>query len=142
MPIPLDAPVTTTVFSLKVSAPIVDFLSLPFAPCNVHQRPKPLTSATSVGSPQKGQVTPTLQKSRMPQILDVEGEAVVLYREASTTQEIRYPRLSRRVNNMASLPLFKMPPAMDSSKALKMKTQPVFVAFKLILPFYLCNYGG
>jgi hypothetical protein len=30
--------------------------------------------------------TPTLQKSRMPQILGVEGEAVILYREPSTTQ--------------------------------------------------------
>jgi len=30
--------------------------------------------------------TLTLQKSRMPQILGVEGEAVVLYREPSTTQ--------------------------------------------------------
>ena len=37
----------------------------------------------------------------MPQILGVEGEAVVLYREPSTTQEMRYPRLSRRVNKMA-----------------------------------------
>ena len=31
-------------------------------------------------------LTLTLQKSRMPQILGVEGEAVVLYREPSTTQ--------------------------------------------------------
>ena len=45
--------------------------------------------------------TPALQKLRMPQILGVEGEAVVLYREPSTTQEIQYPRLSRRVNKMA-----------------------------------------
>ena len=37
----------------------------------------------------------------MPQILGVEGEAVVLYREPSTTQEMRYPRLSLRVNKMA-----------------------------------------
>ena len=37
----------------------------------------------------------------MPQILGVEGEAVVLYREPSTTQEMRYPRLSRGVNKIA-----------------------------------------
>jgi len=35
----------------------------------------------------------------MPQLQDVEGEAVVIYREPSTTQEMRYPRLSRGVNN-------------------------------------------
>ena len=49
---------------------------------------------------------PTLQKSRMPQILGVEGEAVVLYREPSTTQEMRYPRLSRRINKMAVFSCF------------------------------------
>ena len=51
-----------------------------------------------------------MQKSRMPQNLGVEGEAVVLYRESSTTQEMRYPRLSRRVNKMAVVPVFRMPP--------------------------------
>jgi len=45
--------------------------------------------------------------SRMPQILGVEGEAVVLYREPSTTQEMRYPRLSRRVNKMAVFACFR-----------------------------------
>ena len=43
--------------------------------------------------------TLTLQKSRMSQVQGVEGEAVVIYREPSTTQEMRYNRLSRRVNN-------------------------------------------
>jgi hypothetical protein len=43
----------------------------------------------------------------MPQILGVEGEAVVLYREPSTTKEMRYPRLSRRVNKMAAFSCFK-----------------------------------
>jgi len=38
--------------------------------------------------------TLTLQKSRMLQILGVEGEAVVLYREPSTTKEMRYPLYS------------------------------------------------
>jgi hypothetical protein len=50
--------------------------------------------------------TLTLQKSRMPQIEDVKGEAVVLYREPLTTQEMRYHRLSPRVNNMAFLHCF------------------------------------
>jgi hypothetical protein len=44
----------------------------------------------------------TLQKSRMPQIRGVKGEAVVLYRKPLTTLEMRCHRLSRRVNNMAS----------------------------------------
>jgi hypothetical protein len=43
----------------------------------------------------------------MPQILGVEGEAVALYREPSTTQEMRYPRLSRRVNKMAAFSCFQ-----------------------------------
>ena len=30
---------------------------------------------------------------------------------------------------------------MDSSKPLKIKDYPVFVAFKPILPFYICNQG-
>jgi hypothetical protein len=37
----------------------------------------------------------------MLQIQDVEGEAVVSYREPVTTQEMLYHRLSRRVNNLA-----------------------------------------
>jgi len=41
----------------------------------------------------------------MPQVLGVEGEAVVLYCDPSTTQEMRYPRLSRRANKMAGFSL-------------------------------------
>jgi hypothetical protein len=37
----------------------------------------------------------------MPQIQGGEGEAIVSYCEPSPTQEMRYHRLSRRVNNMA-----------------------------------------
>ena len=51
-------------------------------------------------------LTLTLQESRMPQIQGVEGEAVVIYRELSTTQEVRYHRLSPRVNKMAVFPSF------------------------------------
>ncbi len=47
-----------------------------------------------------------MQKSRMPQIQGVKGEAVASYCEPLTTQEMRYCRLSRRVNNMASFWLF------------------------------------
>jgi hypothetical protein len=47
-----------------------------------------------------------LQKSRVLQIQDVEGEAVVVYREPSTTQELRRHRLSQRVNNRAIYLLF------------------------------------
>ena len=46
----------------------------------------------------------------MAQILGVEGEAVPRVRgtgELSTTQEMRYPRLSRRVNKMAVFPCFQ-----------------------------------
>ena len=48
-----------------------------------------------------GLFTLTLQKPRMPQIQGVEGDAVVIYREPSTTKEMRYHRLSQRVNNVA-----------------------------------------
>ena len=36
-----------------------------------------------------GGLTMVLQESRMPQIQGVEGEAVVTYRESSTTKEMR-----------------------------------------------------
>jgi len=42
-----------------------------------------------------------LQKSRMLEIQGVKGEAVVSYCESLTTKEMRYHRLSRRVNNAA-----------------------------------------
>ena len=44
-------------------------------------------------------MTSTLQKSRMPQIRGVKGEAVVIYCEPLTTKEMGYPRLSHGVNN-------------------------------------------
>ena len=43
--------------------------------------------------------TPTLQKSRIPQIRGIKGEAVALYREPLITKEMRDYRLSRRVKN-------------------------------------------
>ena len=42
----------------------------------------------------------------MPQIQGGKGEAVVFYREPLTTSEMQYPRLSRRVNNMAGFGAF------------------------------------
>jgi hypothetical protein len=42
----------------------------------------------------------------MPEVQGVEGEAVVCYAEPLTTQEMRYHRLSQRVNNMAGFSLF------------------------------------
>jgi len=39
----------------------------------------------------------------MPKIQGVKGDAVVCYREPLTTQEMRYHRLSRRVNNRATI---------------------------------------
>jgi hypothetical protein len=56
-------------------------------------RPPFTVNAIWAQHPDVSTFTPTLRKSRMPQILGVEGEAVVLYREPSTTQEMRYPRL-------------------------------------------------
>jgi hypothetical protein len=64
-------------------------------------------------------LTPTLQKSRMPQILGVEGEAVVLYREPSTTKEMRYPRLSRRVNKMAAFCCFQDPTSSELQQGIE-----------------------
>ncbi len=36
----------------------------------------------------------------------VKGEAVVVYADPLTTQQMQYPRLSRRVNNMTVFPGF------------------------------------
>jgi len=42
----------------------------------------------------------------MPQMHDVKGLAVVVYAESLTTKQMRYRRLSRRVNNTAIMALF------------------------------------
>jgi hypothetical protein len=49
-----------------------------------------------------------LQKSRVPQIRGVTGEAVVFYRKPFTTKELRRHRLSHWVNNMAVFTVFMM----------------------------------
>jgi hypothetical protein len=55
----------------------------------------------------------------MPQIQGGKGEAVVGYAELLPTKEMRYPRLSRRVNNLAVFPVFWISLAVNSSKLLK-----------------------
>ncbi len=55
-----------------------------------------------------------LQKSRMLQMQGVNGEAVVVYADPLTTQQMRYPRLSRRVINVAFFRLCWTSPAVDS----------------------------
>jgi hypothetical protein len=42
-----------------------------------------------------------LQKSRIPQVQGIKAAAVVVYRKALITQEMRCPRLSLKVNNTA-----------------------------------------
>ena len=74
--------------------------------------------------------TLTLQKSRMLQIQGAKGEAVFAYREPLTTKEMRHPRLSRRVNNSATFPLFvdviSCGIQNKGSQTLKSKVFPVF----------------
>jgi hypothetical protein len=60
-----------------------------------------------------------LQKSRMLQIQGAKGDAVVIYCEPLATQEMRYHRLSLRVNNMAVFVIFWMSLGVCSTKAEK-----------------------
>jgi hypothetical protein len=48
---------------------------------------------------QKNNKTLLLQKSRMLQVQGIKAAAVVVYRNALITREMRYHRLSRRVSN-------------------------------------------
>ena len=49
----------------------------------------------------------------------VKGEAVVVYADPLTTQQMLYHRLSRRVNNMAVFLVFWISPAVNSTKSFK-----------------------
>ncbi|MBW2194078.1 MAG: hypothetical protein JRF37_00500 [Deltaproteobacteria bacterium] len=49
----------------------------------------------------------------------VKGEAVVVYADPLTTQQMLYHRLSRRVNNMAVSLFFWISPAVHSTQPLK-----------------------
>ena len=60
-----------------------------------------------------------MQKPRVLQMQDVKVEAVVVYAEALTTQQMLYHRLSRRVNNMAAFLVFWISLIVNSTKALK-----------------------
>ena len=64
-------------------------------------------------------ITLPLQKSKMLQIQGAEGEAVVIYCEPLATLEMRHPRLSHRVNNMAVFTIFMMSLGVNSIKAEK-----------------------
>jgi len=61
--------------------------------------------------------TLTLQKSKMLQIQGAEGEAVVIYCEPLATLDMRHPRLSHWVNNMAAFTIFMMSLEVNSIKA-------------------------
>ncbi len=61
-----------------------------------------MNGVTSFSRSRSTGFTLPLQKSRILQILGVKGEAVVSYCEPLTTQEMRYHRLSRKVNNTVS----------------------------------------
>ena len=60
-----------------------------------------------------------MQKPRVLQMQDVKVEAVVVYADPLTTQQMRYHRLSRRVNNMAAFLVFWISLIVNSTKALK-----------------------
>jgi hypothetical protein len=60
-----------------------------------------------------------LQKPRVLQMQGAKGEAVVVYADPLTTQQILYHRLSRRVNNMAVLGVLWISLAVYSTKPLK-----------------------
>ena len=75
------------------------------------------------------------------EIQGIEGEAVMPYREPSITQEMRYPRLSRRVKNMTNC--FAIPgmhhrllPEMQVNLSKRLS----IVTFGSPLPWFLCNY--
>ncbi|MGB2930046.1 MAG: hypothetical protein WBB70_14170 [Desulfobacterales bacterium] len=62
---------------------------------------------------------PLLQKSKMLQIQGAKGEAVIIYCEPLSTLEMRHPRLSHWVNNMAVFTIFIMSLVVNSIKARK-----------------------
>ncbi len=63
--------------------------------------------------------TLTLQKPRVLQMQGVKGEAVVVYADPLTTQQMLYHRLSRRVNNMAGFQISWISLGVHSTKSLK-----------------------
>ena len=59
----------------------------------------------------------------------VKGEAVVVYADPLTTQQMLYHRLSRRVNNMAVFPVFWISLAVHSTKSLKKTAKKGYCCF-------------
>ena len=59
----------------------------------------------------------------------VTGEAVVIYADPLTTQQMLYHRLSRRVNNMAVYLVFWISLAVHSTKSLKKTAKKDYCCF-------------
>jgi hypothetical protein len=59
----------------------------------------------------------------------VKGEAVVVYADPLTTQQMLYHRLSRRVNNMAVYLVFWISLAVHSTKSLKKTAKKRYYCF-------------
>jgi hypothetical protein len=70
-----------------------------------------------------------LQKPRVLQMQGVKGEAVVVYADPLTTQQVLYHRLSRRVNNMAVFLGFWISLVAHSAKSLKKTPKKGYCCF-------------
>ncbi len=81
-------------------------------------------------------LTLPLQKSRMLQTQGIEGEAVVAYREPSIAGEMRYPRLSRRVKNVANF-LYSLQCTMGCFLKCTWIRPNVFLLLPLIIPCHV-----
>jgi hypothetical protein len=75
------------------------------------------------------EITLTLQKPRVLQMQGVKGEAVVVYADPLTTQQMLYHRLSRRVNNMAAFLVFWISLEVHSTKLLKKTAKKGYCCF-------------
>jgi hypothetical protein len=73
--------------------------------------------------------TLTLQKPRILQMQGVKGEAVVVYANSLTTQQMPYHRLSRRVNNMTVFLVFGISLAVRSKKSSKRSQKRLLLLF-------------
>ena len=73
---------------------------------------------------------PLLQKSRMLQVQGTKAATVVVYRKVLITREIRYHRLSRRVNNtVKKKPIIGNNRALYLDQSLKIATKSLFKLF-------------
>jgi hypothetical protein len=73
----------------------------------------------------------------------VKGEAVVVYADPLTTPQMRYHRLSRRVNNMTVFPGFLDITHSGLQDMAQYKLQAMAaIAFEILLSCCLCNTGG